>query len=74
MDNFGLCWCMANALMLPLSVRYKSLLLILFCKKLTISTSTEVHFTHLLGFNVETVEYKIISFTVWDVGGPEKVF
>jgi hypothetical protein len=22
------------------------------------------------GFNVETVEYKNISFTVWDVGGP----
>lgn len=22
-----------------------------------------------LGFNVETVEYKNISFTVWDVGG-----
>jgi hypothetical protein len=23
----------------------------------------------LTGFNVETVEYKNISFTVWDVGG-----
>ena len=23
----------------------------------------------LIGFNVETVEYKNISFTVWDVGG-----
>ena len=23
----------------------------------------------LVGFNVETVEYKNISFTVWDVGG-----
>jgi hypothetical protein len=27
-----------------------------------------------LGFNVETVEYKNISFTVWDVGGQDKVF
>lgn len=26
-----------------------------------------------LGFNVETVEYKNISFTVWDVGGQDKV-
>ena len=26
-----------------------------------------------LGFNVETVEYKHISFTVWDVGGQDKI-
>lgn len=26
-----------------------------------------------LGFNVETVEYKNISFTVWDVGGQVSV-
>merc|ERR1711953_1075440 len=25
-----------------------------------------------IGFNVETVEYKFISFTVWDVGGRDK--
>jgi GTPase SAR1 family protein len=25
------------------------------------------------GFNVESVEYKNISFTVWDVGGQDKV-
>lgn len=25
------------------------------------------------GFNVEAVEYKNISFTVWDVGGQDKV-
>ncbi|XP_017297926.2 ADP-ribosylation factor 1-like [Diaphorina citri] len=25
-----------------------------------------------IGFNVETVEYKNISFTVWDVGGQDK--
>jgi ADP-ribosylation factor protein 1 len=28
---------------------------------------------YLSGFNVETVEYKNISFTVWDVGGQDKV-
>ena len=27
----------------------------------------------MAGFNVETVEYKNISFTVWDVGGQDKV-
>ena len=26
-----------------------------------------------IGFNVETVEYKNISFNVWDVGGQEKL-
>jgi len=26
-----------------------------------------------IGFNVETVEYKNISFTVWDVGGQDKL-
>ena len=26
-----------------------------------------------IGFNVETVEYKKINFTVWDVGGQDKV-
>lgn len=25
------------------------------------------------GFNVETVEFKNISFTVWDVGGQDKI-
>ena len=25
------------------------------------------------GFNVETIEYKNITFTVWDVGGQDKV-
>ena len=28
---------------------------------------------HITGFNVETVEYKNISFTVWDVGGQDKI-
>lgn len=27
----------------------------------------------LIGFNVETVEYKGIVFTVWDVGGQDKI-
>merc|ERR1712115_92880 len=26
-----------------------------------------------IGFNVETVEYKNISFSVWDVGGQDKI-
>jgi len=26
-----------------------------------------------IGFNVETVQYKKISFTVWDVGGQDRV-
>ena len=26
-----------------------------------------------LGFNVESVEYKNINFTVWDVGGQDKI-
>lgn len=29
--------------------------------------------TRCTGFNVETVEYKNISFTVWDVGGQDKI-
>lgn len=28
---------------------------------------------YVTGFNVETVEYKNISFTVWDVGGQDKI-
>ena len=28
---------------------------------------------HFKGFNVETVEYKNICFTVWDVGGQDKI-
>lgn len=26
-----------------------------------------------IGFNVETVEYKNICFTVWDIGGQDKI-
>ena len=36
--------------------------LLMDCGKLTLS-----------GFNVETVEYKNIQFTVWDVGGQDKI-
>lgn len=42
-------------------------LVLLLC--LTLSSS----FALCLGFNVETVEYKNISFTVWDVGGQDKI-
>lgn len=30
-------------------------------------------YNSLLGFNVETVEYRNICFTVWDVGGQDKI-
>merc|ERR1719226_13832 len=34
----------------------------------------EVHSTiPTIGFNVETVDYKNISFTVWDIGGQDKI-
>uniref|UniRef100_A0A8D2BRS3 ADP-ribosylation factor n=1 Tax=Sus scrofa TaxID=9823 RepID=A0A8D2BRS3_PIG len=44
----------------------------------TIPTIAKVFIKHFLplpnlGFNVETVEYKNISFTVWDVGGQDKI-
>ena len=32
-----------------------------------------IFFFSFLGFNVETVEYKNIRFTVWDVGGQPKL-
>ena len=32
-----------------------------------------IHTFVIAGFNVETVEYKNISFTVWDVGGQDKI-
>ena len=35
--------------------------------------SEDFTLTPLLGFNVETVEYKNIQFTVWDVGGQDKI-
>ena len=40
-----------------------------------LSLSLSLSFPSLspIGFNVETVEYKNISFTVWDVGGQDKI-
>jgi hypothetical protein len=38
-----------------------------------LSLSLFLNFSLLKGFNVETVEYKNISFTVWDVGGQDKI-
>merc|ERR1711870_182271 len=32
-----------------------------------------VHTIPTVGFNVETVEYKNLSFTVWDIGGQDKI-
>lgn len=46
-------------------------------KELMISVMHDVHIiiflSFLVGFNVETVEYKNICFTVWDVGGQDKI-
>lgn len=39
----------------------------------TAATCTLPYLAFTTGFNVETVEYKNISFTVWDVGGQDKV-
>jgi hypothetical protein len=41
-------------------------------RELTLAVD-RVGFWRGTGFNVETVEYKNISFTVWDVGGQDKV-
>lgn len=37
------------------------------------SKNSNVWIYTFTGFNVETVEYKNISFTVWDVGGQDKI-
>lgn len=34
---------------------------------------TPFNWPRFLGFNVETVEYKNVSFTMWDVGGQKKI-
>uniref|UniRef100_A0A8C2RJX0 ARF GTPase 5 n=1 Tax=Capra hircus TaxID=9925 RepID=A0A8C2RJX0_CAPHI len=36
-------------------------------------TDPEIESCYLRSFNVETVEYKNICFTVWDVGGQDKI-
>ena len=38
-----------------------------------IRTIVDGDFFTSTGFNVETVEYKNIQFTVWDVGGQDKI-
>jgi len=42
-------------------------------KTYTLPMLTVVTTIPTIGFNVETVEYKNISFTVWDVGGQDKI-
>ena len=41
--------------------------------QLIINQTIKINNLSCLGFNVETVEYKNISFTVWDVGGQDKI-
>lgn len=48
-----------------------SITLKLFCEVLSKLRHLMTFF--FSGFNVETVEYKNISFTVWDVGGQDKI-
>lgn len=38
-----------------------------------ISSVIKVIFFFKIGFNVETVEYKNLKFTIWDVGGKHKL-
>ena len=40
---------------------------------LSLSLPPSLSLSPITGFNVETVEYKNISFTVWDVGGQDKI-
>ena len=32
-----------------------------------------LYFVYFTGFNVETVEYKNVKLTIWDVGGQNKI-
>ena len=43
------------------------------CVILCLSFCLLKNYFPFIGFNVETVEYKNISFTVWDVGGQDKI-
>lgn len=40
-----------------------------FCLTIVLALYCDV----FVGFNVETVEYKNINFTVWDIGGQDKI-
>lgn len=59
-------WAKSSPLSLP-SVRTLNIILG--------DTIYQIHLTlqFSIGFNVETVEYKNIQFTVWDVGGQDKI-
>ncbi|ESQ49792.1 hypothetical protein EUTSA_v10021569mg [Eutrema salsugineum] len=43
-----------------------------FCTSYTLGKFCQL-FPRLVGFNVEKVQYKNVMFTVWDVGGQEKL-
>jgi ADP-ribosylation factor protein 1 len=45
----------------------------LVCRDLHKHNASHALTTQRTGFNVETVEYKNIQFTVWDVGGQDKI-
>lgn len=56
------------------SVRFHCNTQNLNCTKFPMQASDSSVFLRFCpGFNVETVEYKNISFTVWDVGGQDKI-
>lgn len=59
------------------TLKQKSLIAYHLCNRNYIyileSSSLFVILILFTGFNVETVEYKNISFTVWDVGGQDKI-
>ena len=44
-----------------------------WCTSVHWPLSTEMFFLWTAGFNVETVEYKNVKFTIWDVGGDTKL-
>jgi len=44
-----------------------------YLRSLSLRFSSRLFFSPHKGFNVETVEYKNIGFTVWDVGGQDKI-
>jgi GTPase SAR1 family protein len=73
----------ATAFSLACGDHYRSLSLVLNSSLIITSRFGCPYFVYLIcavvttiptiGFNVETVEYKNISFTVWDVGGQDKI-
>ncbi|KZW03720.1 ARF/SAR superfamily [Exidia glandulosa HHB12029] len=59
-------------LMVGLDAAGKTTILYKVCEIVTTIPTIDADAWHS-GFNVETVEYKNISFTVWDVGGQDKI-